>query len=94
LQTGNLSGAQADFAALQENSLQSSAMQSNNPIAQAFQQLSTDLQSGNLSAAQQDDSNIRQDFQNQASQVERPIITITCIPAGLTTAPTQVRSHR
>ena len=45
-----------------------STAQSNNPIAQAFSQLSQDLQAGNLSAAQQDYSTIQQDFQSQASQ--------------------------
>ena len=39
--------------------------QSSNPIAQAFQQLAKDLQSGNLSAAQQDFSTIQQDVQSQ-----------------------------
>ena len=37
---------------------------------QEFQQLGQDLQSGNLSAAQQDYSNIQQDFQNHAEQVQ------------------------
>jgi hypothetical protein len=41
--------------------------QGSNPIAQAFQQLSTDLQSGNLTAAQQDCTNLQPDFQNQAA---------------------------
>ena len=73
LQTGNLTGAQADFSALQQAGPQSSSStQSSNPIAQAFQQLSTDLQSGNLTAAQKDYTNLQQDFQNQASQVQRP----------------------
>ena len=70
LQSGNLSAAQSDFAALQK--LQppgnaSSSSQSNSPIAQAFSQLSQDLQSGNLSAAQQDYSTIQQAFQSQAA---------------------------
>jgi hypothetical protein len=68
LQTGNLTGAQADFAVLQKDGPQSSSStQNSNPISQTFQQLSTDLQSGNLTAAQQDYSNLQQDFQNQAS---------------------------
>lgn len=69
LQTGNLTGAQADFAALQKDGPQpSSSTQNSNPIAQELQQLSTDLQSGNLTAAQQDYTNLQQDFQNQAAQ--------------------------
>jgi outer membrane protein assembly factor BamD (BamD/ComL family) len=72
LQSGNLSAAQTDLAALQQVGPQAnstSSTQSNNPIAQAFNQLSQDLRSGNLSAAQQDYATVRQDFQNQATQV-------------------------
>jgi outer membrane protein assembly factor BamD (BamD/ComL family) len=72
LQSGNLSAAQTDFAALQQvepQSISTSSAQSNNPIAQAFNQLSQDLKSGNLSAAQQDYATIQQDFQNQAGRV-------------------------
>ena len=72
LQTGNLSGAQADFAALQKDGPQSSSMPSSNPLAQTLQQLSTDLQSGKLTAAQRDYTNLQQDFQNQASPMQRP----------------------
>jgi hypothetical protein len=73
LQTGKLSGAQADFAAMQKDGPQSSSSaQSSNPIAQTIQQLSTDIQSGNLTAAQQDYTNLQQDFQNQASPMQRP----------------------
>jgi len=74
LQTGNLTGAQADFAAVQKDGPQSSSStQNSNPITQAFQQLSTDLQSGNLTAAQQDYSTLQQDFQSQAaSHMQRP----------------------
>ena len=73
LQTGNLTGAQSDFAALQKDGSQStSSTQSSNPIAQAFQQLTTDLQSGNLAGAQKDYATLQQDFQNQAAQSERP----------------------
>jgi hypothetical protein len=39
----------------------------NNPIASAFNPLSQDLQSGNPSAAQQQDTTIEQDFQNSAA---------------------------
>jgi len=70
LQSGNLSQAQADFAALQPNNVQavaSSAQTNASPIATAFQQLSSDLQSGNLSAAQQDYSTIQQDMQQSAA---------------------------
>jgi outer membrane protein assembly factor BamD (BamD/ComL family) len=69
LQTGNLTGAQADFAALQKDGPQpSSSTQNSNPIARELQQLSTDLQSGNLTATQQDYTNLQQDFKNQAAQ--------------------------
>jgi len=71
LQSGNLSAAQTDFAALQQagpQSISTSSTQSNTPIAQAFNQLSQDLKSGNLSAAQQDYQTIQQDFQSHASR--------------------------
>jgi type VI protein secretion system component VasK len=45
-----------------------SSSQSTSPIAQALQQLSTDLQSGNVSAAQKDFATLQQDFQSQATQ--------------------------
>ena len=83
LQSGNLSAAQSDFATLQANAPQdsnstnsfpisssTSSSQSSNPIAQAFNQLSSALQSGNLSAAQQDYSTIQSDFQSQLAQSE------------------------
>jgi hypothetical protein len=72
LQSGNLSAAQTDFAALQQvepQSISTSSTQSGSPIAQAFNQLSQDLKSGNLSAAQQDYATIQQDFQNHTSRV-------------------------
>ena len=74
LHAGNLTGAQTDFANLQqlESSKSSgSTAQSSNPIAQAFKQLAQDLQSGNLSAAQQDFNTLQQDIQNssQSQQV-------------------------
>ena len=78
LQSGNLAQAQADFVTLQQSSplaAQSTTASSatsgaagGSPIAQAFNQLSQDLKSGNLSAAQQDFSTIQQDFQNSQTQ--------------------------
>jgi outer membrane protein assembly factor BamD (BamD/ComL family) len=71
LQAGNLSGAQADFATLQQSAPQTastSSTQSSSPLSQAFSQLGTDLQSGNVSAAQQDFANIQRDFQSKAAQ--------------------------
>jgi outer membrane protein assembly factor BamD (BamD/ComL family) len=68
LQSGNLSVAQNDLAALQPSASSTGAstlLQTTNPIAQDFKQLSQDLQSGNVSSAQQDYAKIQQDFQNQ-----------------------------
>ena len=76
LSSGNLSSAQSDFSALQQifgqaasgstsSSSSTSAASTSNPLGQAFQQLSSDLKSGNLTAAQKDYSTIRQDMQNQ-----------------------------
>jgi outer membrane protein assembly factor BamD (BamD/ComL family) len=81
LQAGNLAQAQTDLVTLEQNSpflhagatassaTGSGASASNNPIAQAFNQLAQDLKAGNVSAAQQDFSTIQQDFQNAQSQV-------------------------
>jgi hypothetical protein len=77
LATGNLSSAQSDFAILQQAFMQPAATASStssafaasasNPLAQAFQQLSSDLKSGNLTAAQKDYSTIQQDMQSKFS---------------------------
>jgi outer membrane protein assembly factor BamD (BamD/ComL family) len=58
------------FATIQQNAPQNftnAAASQNNPIASAFNQLSQDLQSGNLTAAQQQYTAIQQDFQNNAA---------------------------
>src|SRR5208337_3055726 len=74
LQSGNLSAAQSDFAALQAafsqpaaTSASTSTASTSNPITQAFNQLASDLKSGNLSAAQKDFSTVQQDLQNQGT---------------------------
>jgi hypothetical protein len=75
LQSGNLSASQSDFATLQAAFSQpatSTAAASTayppksttDPVAQAFNQLATDLKSGNLSAAQKDYSTLQQDLQS------------------------------
>lgn len=78
LQSGNLSQAQSAFSALTQllpsqfqpttstNGTTPSGSQSN-PIQQALQQLGSDLQSGNLSAAQSDYGTLRQDVQSALS---------------------------
>jgi outer membrane protein assembly factor BamD (BamD/ComL family) len=77
LQSGNTSAAQSDFVTLQNDlqqtsstsaSTSTSTSQSSSPLAQAFNQLAQDLQSGNLSGAQKDYATIQQDFQSQVSQ--------------------------
>ncbi len=74
LQSGNLSAAQSDFATLKRafsqassttGSASGSTSATSNPIAQAFNQLGTDLQAGNLSAAQKDFSTAQQDLQSR-----------------------------
>jgi len=83
LQSGNLTAAQADFVTLQRDLPQTSSSSSSqtndpssnptsNPIEQAFNQLSQDLQAGNLTAAQQDYQTLQQDFQNQAEHRSQP----------------------
>lgn len=71
LQSGNLTAAQSDFAALKQAfdktttaAATTSASTTASPIKQAFNQLASDLQSGNLSASQKDFSNLQQDIQS------------------------------
>ncbi len=76
LQSGNLSAAQSDFATLTQldpnlastsstsSTASATSPTTSNPIEQEFAQLAQDLQSGNLSAAQQDYSTIQQDMQS------------------------------
>jgi len=65
LSSGNLSGAQSDFAAIQQLMPgMASAAQSQSNIATAFNKLSSDLKSGNVTAAQQDYATLQQDMQN------------------------------
>ena len=80
LQSRNLTAAQSDLATLQANRPQGSltapataqsgtiAAQRGSAISQDFAQLATDLQSGNLSAAQTDYTGLQQAFQTQAAQ--------------------------
>jgi outer membrane protein assembly factor BamD (BamD/ComL family) len=80
LKSGNLSAAQSDFTALQQNVTASAtavtppqaAASSTSAISQDFAKLSTDLQSGNLTGAQADYNSIVQAFQTQAAQSQAP----------------------
>jgi hypothetical protein len=78
LKSGNLSAAQQDFSTIQQamqsasaahghhhhhHSESSQESSSENPISQMFSQLGQDLQSGNLTAAQQDFASLQQQFQ-------------------------------
>lgn len=77
IQSGNTSAAQSDFATLQQAFSQASSTTStpstsatastSNPVAQAFNQLGSDLQSGNLAAAQKDLSTVQQDLQSKGT---------------------------
>jgi outer membrane protein assembly factor BamD (BamD/ComL family) len=73
LQSGSLSLAQSDFAALQQSlpgqqnavsNVQSSSS-ATSPVSQVIAQLGQDLKAGNLSAARSDFSTLQQDFQQQ-----------------------------
>ena len=85
LQSGNLSSAQSEFASLQQAFSQSvsnsaasstsgsttaSTATSSNSVAQTFNQLASDLKSGNLNAAQKDYSSIQQDFKAKGGPVK------------------------
>jgi len=83
LQSGNLTPAQSDLAALQQllpgQQTQSATAPTNatsgaqpvNPISQAVAQLGADLQSGNLPAAQSDFATLQQDLQLQGGVSSR-----------------------
>ncbi|HUK23561.1 MAG TPA: hypothetical protein VLV49_03195 [Terriglobales bacterium] len=65
LQSGNLTQAQADYSALQQN-LPAGFSSSNSPLAQELNAVGSDLQSGNLSSAQQDFAKVEQTVQQSA----------------------------
>jgi len=70
LQSGNVSAAQSEFAALQQAFTKPatvSSSSSSNPLVKTFQQLATDLKSGDLAAAKQDYSTIQRGLQNEAA---------------------------
>lgn len=76
LQSGNLSQAQSDFAALQpylpgqQQSVASATQadsQNTNPVLQTISKLGQDLKAGNLSAAQSDFTTLQQDLQQQGA---------------------------
>jgi hypothetical protein len=74
LQSGSLSAAQSDFASLQAafsssptttastSTASTSTASTSNPVAQAFNQLASDLKSGDLSGAQKAVSTLQQDL--------------------------------
>jgi len=82
LQSGNLSAAQSDFATLQQTFSQSAAASgttssttyaaTTSPFEQAFNQLASDLNSGNLSAAQKDFSTVQQDLKSRGFHSTTP----------------------
>jgi hypothetical protein len=79
LQSGNLSSAQSDFASLQAAFSQASTTSSAStsaatassatasPVSQAFNQLASDLQSGNLTAAQKDFSSVQSGIKDNSN---------------------------
>jgi len=77
LQSGNLSAAQSDFASLQQAFTQpattsgtasgAASTATTNPLTQTFNQLASDLQSGNLAAAQKDFSTVQQEFNSRGT---------------------------
>jgi hypothetical protein len=76
LANGNLPSAQSDFAILQQafmppassaSTSPASGASTSNPLVQAFQQLSSDLKTGDLTAAQKDYSTIQQDMKSEFS---------------------------
>lgn len=92
LQSGNLSAAQQDYSSLQQD-FQNQATQAhrhhhhggggesgNSSVSQLLSQLGQDLQSGNLTSAQQAYSTLAQDFQQSSSggaQPQSPLIPLS-----------------
>jgi outer membrane protein assembly factor BamD (BamD/ComL family) len=85
LQSGNLSAAQQDFTTIQQDSQSQAAQTETTPshhhhhggggpseISQLFAQLGSDLQSGDLSSAQQAFSSLTQQFQQSAQPTAAP----------------------
>jgi len=70
LQSGNLTAAQSDFAALQKLQPQppTTASSQGSSITQDFNQLAADLKAGNPTAAQTDFTKLQQDFERQQTQ--------------------------
>ena len=69
LQSGNLTAAQSDFAALQKLQPKPPTTSSSqgSSVTQDFNQLAADLNAGNTTAAQQDYAKLQQDLQAQAT---------------------------
>jgi outer membrane protein assembly factor BamD (BamD/ComL family) len=68
LESGNLTQAQQDYAALTQNS-SSAQTTSSSSVAQAFSALGQALQSGNLTGAQQAFTSVQQDVQSVSGSV-------------------------
>ena len=94
LQSGNLSSAQSEFASLQQafsQSVSNSTANSNSststaaassPTAQAFNQLASDLKSGDLTAAQKDYSSIQKDFRAHGGPVKNHFLNPHPVSTG------------
>jgi soluble cytochrome b562 len=67
-QNDSTSSSSSSTSSSSTSSTATSSSSSSNSITQAFSQLSQDLQSGDLSAAQKDYTTIQQDLQNQGTQ--------------------------
>ena len=71
LQSGDLSAAQSDLAAMEQlmpEYTSAAGTPRNSPITNAFNRLSQDLQAGNLAAAQKDYATLQVNLQNPAAQ--------------------------
>ncbi len=95
LQSGNLAAAQNDFLSLSKNNSAPAKAASSNAIValkQAFGNLQTSLNSGDISGAQKAYSDVQQDFQSLSSQMHRrhtprPVDDSTIQTSGTATDP-------
>jgi outer membrane protein assembly factor BamD (BamD/ComL family) len=67
-QSSVASASQTTTAPASSSQTSQASTQTSDPIAQAFAQLASDLQAGNLTAAQKDYSTLQQDFQSAATK--------------------------
>lgn len=87
LQSGNVSKAQADLAALQPaTALNQPSSVSPSLVSQSFNQIARDLQSGNLTAAQSDYTSLEQNLEQASDRTHHHHLHVASPNASMTQA--------